>query len=187
MRNRLLMIVAVGMLVGCGATADSEWGVFGSYWSPKDGDDSFGGGLKLGFDLVESVQFELRAGIFGDLLDGLDGVPADLEAIPLEGGLALTFPTESGLEAYVGGGLGYYYLDGSGAAADVDNELGFYAVGGVEWTVHRSGASDGETSAKLFAELLYRFVSADSNGASPVPLDISLDGPGVQVGLLIGW
>ena len=155
-------------------------------WSPSDGEDAFGGGLKIGFEMVDRVQFELRASIFNDLVDGVAGTAADLEDVAVEGGLAYNIPARENLEFYFGGGLGYHFLDGSGSAASVDNELGFYGVGGVEWYIHRSGAAQGETTAKLFAELLYRFLSTD--GITPTgPADIDLDGPGVQIGLLVGW
>ena len=178
------VLLVVGLAGG--VLAESELGVYGAYWAPKDGDDAFGGGVKLGFEMVDRVQFELRTGVFGDLLDSVNGVAADLDDVALEAGLALLFPVQDRMTLYAGGGLGYHFLSGSGAAASANDELGFYGVGGMDWAVHRSGALYGETSAKLFAELLYRFVETD--GLVPEgSVDIDLNGLGVQVGLLIGW
>jgi hypothetical protein len=188
MRKHLLLTIVTGTLLALGsvATADSEWGFYGAYWAPSDGEDAFGGGLKIGFDMVDRVQLEIRAGIFNDLIDDVAGTAADLEDVPLEIGLAYAMPAKENLEFYLGGGLGYHFLDGSGSAGSVDNELGFYGTAGLEWYIHRSGAAQGETSAKLFIEVLYRFLSAD--GTTPVgPTDIDLDGPGVQLGLVVGW
>ena len=187
MRTQTLVVMTVVALVACGgARADSELGVYGAYWGPSDGDESFGGGGKLAFDMVDRVQFELRTSVFSDLVDDIDGEVADLDDVAIEGGLVFTVPAHRTVEWYAGGGLGYHLLDGSGAAASASEEVGFYALGGLEWIVHRSGADYGETSAKFFVEVLYRFVDADGTTAAG-PVDIDLDGPGVQIGLLVGW
>lgn len=170
-----IAILFTGMMtvLGSAAMADNEWGVFGTYWSPSDGDGTFGGGVKLGIEMVDQVQLDIRYSIFSDVLG--DGPKLDVD--PLEAGLSFSVPTDSDFQPYFGAGLGYYLMSGN-----ADDEVGFYLSGGVEYILHRSGADYGETTTKLFLEGMYRFVDA-SIGEE----DLDLNGPGVQLGLMIGW
>ena len=174
MKKKMAMIVA-GLLLAAGTAvrADNEWGVYGTFWSPSDADDSYGGGFKLGIEMVDRVQLDVRYSIFNNVFD--DG--PDLEVDPLEFGLSFAIPMSDDVETALGAGLGYYFMDGDDVL-DADDEVGFFMSAGLEWTIHRSGATYGETSAKLFVEGIYRFVETG---------DIDLNGPGVNVGLLIGW
>jgi len=193
MKKRIaFMITGLMLISGAAAIADNEWGLFGTFWSPSDGDDSAGGGVKVGIEMVDSVQLDLRWSVFSDVLDSPPGGP-ELEVRPLEFGLAFAVPVSDDVETAFGGGLGYYMMDGesgTGVDADVDSELGFYLSAGLEWTIQRSGADYGETSVKLFVEGIYRFVEADNILPTATPgvlADADLDGPGIQLGMLIAW
>jgi len=192
MKIRILQLVA-GLLV-CTTTAvhaGSDWGIFGSFWSPSDGEDSFGGGIKLGIEMVDRVQLDVKATIFSDVLDGEAGT-AELEVVPIEAGLTFSAPVSDAADAYFGAGLGYYMMDGEvdGMDANVDDEVDFYLNAGMEWTIHESDADYGQTSVKLFLEGIYRFVEADNIVPTDDPAvlaDADLNGLGVQFGMLIGW
>jgi len=180
-------LMAMALMAGSVASADNEWGVFGSYWAPSDGDDGFGGGVKIGVEMVDRVQLDVRYSVINNVIDG-DAVSLDVQ--PLEFGLSMSVPTSSGIEPYFGVGLGYYFMDGDvkGFDANVDDEWGFYTSAGIEWILSRSGASYGETTTKLFVEAMYRIVDADDMKVSGGQLESAdINGFGVQAGLLIGW
>lgn len=164
------MMVAL-LVSGLAVRADSEWGVFGSVWAPSDGDTGVGGGVKIGAEMVDRVQLDIRYSVVNNLGEG----DQDLDVQPLEFGLSFALPAAGPIEPYVGVGLGYYFMDGE---PDVDDEWGFNTSLGFEWILSRSGASYGETVTKLFVEGMYRNVEPDG---------IDLSGFGAQAGLLIGW
>lgn len=172
--KKLLAGMMVALLVsGLAVRADNEWGVFGSAWSPSDGENGYGGGVKIGIEMVDRVQLDVRYSLVNNLEDG--DVYRDLDVQPLEFGLAFALPAVGALEPYLGVGLGYYFMD---AEPKVDDEWGFNTSLGAEIILSRSGASYGETVTKLFIEGMYRNVEPDG---------IDLSGFGAQAGLLIGW
>lgn len=191
MKIKILQLAAGLLICTTGAVhADNDWGIFGSFWSPSDGDDSFGGGIKLGIEMVDRVQLDIKATIFSDVLDGKTG--SELEVVPIEAGLTFSVPISNAADTYFGAGLGYYMMDGEVAGMDVSvgDEVGFFLNAGMEWTIHESDADYGQTNVKLFLEGIYRFVEADNivpTGDPAVRSDADLNGLGVQFGMLIGW
>lgn len=180
----VICVLALGFLGGPQAPADSEWGVFGSFWSPSDGDTGVGGGAKIGIPLVDRMQLDLRYAIINGLIDSDN---ADLDVQPVEFGFQYAIPVNDRVESYVGIGGGYYMMDGEveGTDARPDDEFGLYASAGVEFILSRSAASYGQTSTKLFLEGLYRSVEAADMKVSGGDADLS--GFGFQAGLLVGW
>ncbi len=190
MKRRVWIWIAV-LAMGMGSTllADNEWGVFGSYWAPSDGDTALGAGIKVGIEMVERAQLDLRYSYMSHVIDK-DGASLDVQ--PLEGGLSFSFPVREGLKPYVGLGLGYYLMDGKvkGFDTDPDHEVGWFANAGLTWTLSRSGADLGETLTKLFVEAMYRQVEVDNMKLHGTPArldDADLGGFSFQAGLLIGW
>ena len=186
-KTSVIWLMAVLLGFGSAAMADNEWGVFGSYWAPSDGDDGVGGGVKIGVEMVDRVQLDLRYSVVNNVIND-NGASLDVE--PLEFGLSFSVPTGGGIEPYFGVGLGYYFMDGDVAGFDtnVDDEWGFYTSAGIEWILSRSGALYGETTTKLFVEAMYRIVDANDMKLSGGRLeDAELNGLGLQAGLLIGW
>ena len=106
----------------------------------------------------------------------------DLEVIPLEVGLNLIGSVVDKLNAYGGVGVGYYLMDSD---ADVDDEIGFFVNGGLSYDVFKNEAAYGGTRASLFAEAMYRFVSADD--ADYGGNDVDLDGLVINAGLMVRW
>jgi hypothetical protein len=177
--KRLLISLAVLCLSATVATADSGWGFFGSYWSPSDGEASFGPGLQLSFETIPGVQFNLRLSYFDDVMDKDDG--PELEVIPVEAGLGLVAPIVDRLNAYGGIGAGYYFMDSD---ADVDDEVGFFVHGGLSYDVARDKKVYGGSRASLFVEAMYRSVTADDAAYSG---DVDLDGLVLNGGLMVRW
>jgi outer membrane protein W len=184
-------MVCLTLLLHSTAMADSEWGFFGSYWSPSDGDNSVGGGFKLGLEMVDRVQLDIRYSVMNGVIDD-DANNIQLDVQPLELGLTWALPVSDRVESYLGGGIGYYFMDDdvdSRFESNVDDEWGFYASIGFEFLLSRSGALYGETTTKLFIEAMYRFLEVEGMKATGSTRlnEADLSGMGIQAGLLIGW
>ncbi|HMP71916.1 MAG TPA: outer membrane beta-barrel protein [Kiritimatiellia bacterium] len=174
----MTMVLAQGNLAAGGG-----FGVFGSYWDPKDLDDSLaGGGIKLWFNTSEQLAFEFRvSGLFNEEKDGDE--KSTFYVVPLEVGLVLSLMPGEPVNVYLGGGVGYYIYSiedegpGFSETADVDNEFGFYGVGGVDFALG--------SSVRLFVEAKY--TKAEIKRVEGMSVDASLDGIGVNAGLLFTW
>lgn len=197
MKKLFLLFLGVALAAPL-AFGDNGFGIGAAYWDTADAGDAWGAGLKTRVQMVEGVQFDLRASFFNSLGEDSDDVSVDLEVIPLEAGLALELPVADRLDVYAGGGIGYYLMEGDAGGpnqelvdVDPDNEVGFYLVAGSEFVLRRSDAVYGQTAAALFAEVMFRSVSADSakvEGGQEIRVDdADLDGLGVNVGLLMRW
>lgn len=198
MKKAILTIstTVLGMLMAAPAPAD--WGFFATHWDTDDAGDATGAGIKVATEMIEGVDLDFRASYYGDLGESRGGADTDLEAIPLELGLSVNWPAGDRVTVFGGGGIGYYLLDadvsvpgGAGISADPDDEIGFYLAGGLDFALRDNQAFFGKTEAALFAEVFYRSVDADNVQVEPgtdVSLgDASLDGIGVNVGLMIKW
>ena len=177
--KRIIIALICLFLSAFTASADSGWGLFGSYWNSSDGDTEFGPGLRLVYEAVPGMQIDVRASYFDNIMDENEG--PDLEVIPLEAGLELNAPLADKLNVYGGIGAGYYFMD---CDIDVDDEIGFFVNGGLEFDVFENAAAYGGTRASLFVEAMYRSVSADIDGISK---DIDLDGLVLNAGLMMRW
>jgi hypothetical protein len=175
MNNRWIAIVAILALGAAAAQGYVGWGIYGSYWGTADAGDAFGGGIKISPEIIDGVQFDLRASGFSGLGEG----DADLDVYPLEAGLALTWPVAGKATLLAGGGAGYYLMDGNTETGEADDGIGFYVVTGLELPVRHSEVSYGQTEAAFFVEALYR--GADAGG------DTDLDGFGVNAGIMVKW
>jgi hypothetical protein len=182
--KKLAALACVVSLFSLDAWADNGWGLHGAYWDAGDADSSGGIGLRMSIEMIEGVQLELRGTYFDSF--STDG-GTDLDVYPLEGGLALFLPVGGKVEAYGGGGLGYYLVDASGPA-DAGDELGYYLNAGFQVPVRKNEKSYGGTQASLYGEVLYRFLQVDDARTSGGSLaDADLDGVGFNLGLLIQW
>ncbi|MDD5706841.1 MAG: outer membrane beta-barrel protein [Kiritimatiellae bacterium] len=178
MATKWLAVCACFACLGGMALADSGIGVFGSYWSPDDADESYGAGakLKLGAD---PIYFAVRGSYFDDLIDD-DADDLDLEAIPVDAGLELGGDLSDIIAIYAGGGATYTFLNVDGGG-DVDDEVGWYAEAGLEikLTDHLC----------IFGEAIWRDVegTVENDDLDEITSDVDLDlsGFGVNVGLLL--
>lgn len=180
--KKLLIALLCLSLFPVAAVADNGWGLFGSYWSPSDGDAAFGPGVRFVYETIPGVQFDLRLSYFDNVMD--DDVP-DLEVVPLEAGLSLMAPVADRLNLYGGLGVGYYFMDiDTEDDPDVDDEIGFFVNGGLAYDVVKDDAEYGGSRACLFAEAMYRSVKTDG----PDGLwDADLDGLVLNAGLTVRW
>jgi hypothetical protein len=179
MKKRTLIMTAMAVFGLCAAGwADSGVGVFGSYFDPEDLDGGFGAGVKARAG-QEPVHLQVRGTWYEDLADDAGLFDVDLQTIPVDAGLALTFDLQPQLVLTGGGGVSWFFLDIDDG--DVDDELGWYAEVGLEAQI-----SEG---VWLFGQVLWRGVeaSADNDDLDLIDadgVDLDLDGVGVNVGLI---
>ncbi len=180
MKKIILSAVAALALMAAPAMA-TDFSVFGSYWDTKDADEALGGGAKFRFGRF----VEVRGTYFSDVTADTDPESRDFEisAIPVEAGLVFNFAEDAPVSPYLGGGVGYYFLDTENF--EIDDEVGFYAVAGLEFGRRGSGLG-------FMAEAIYRQMEGtvrDTEG-SGLPddfdedVDIQLEGMGVNAGLV---
>ncbi len=175
------------LLIAC-VTVAPVWGggfgVFGSYWDPKDADGDFGFGARLQLFSVSSLGVEVRGSYF-EFTESADGDRTTLEVIPLEVALLYTFGKEQPVRAYAGGGAGYYLLDleWSGPLGtmepDIDDEVGWFVLGGLSF--------DLAANVNFFLEAKYTWLDIDEVGGFATTQDDTLDGLGGNVGLKLVW
>ena len=160
---RVFLIVVGVVLLGAGVASANGVGVFGTYWNVQDGgDDGFGAGAKLQFEVMPNICLEARGSYFPDFGDtSIDIIPAEADAI-------IKFPLADQLTPYVGGGAGYYMFAGDDEG--VDDEFGWFALAGLEFGLSQE--------LSLFAEGKYTWL--DVNGGN-------LDGFGGNAGIMMKW
>lgn len=179
-KSLFLAAAALALAAGTAApAAATDFTVFGSYWNTQDADNALGGGAKLRFGIVE-----LRGTYFSDVTADTDPERFDFEvqAIPLEAGLAFKFAENDTISPYVGGGAGYYMLDTN--IGDIDDEVGYYAVVGADF------GNFGSSGLAINAEAIYRSMEATVRNEEDLTdpdidedVALNLDGLGVNVGL----
>jgi hypothetical protein len=146
--------------------ADVNLGGFGSYLDTEDLGESWGGGLRIKYDLIEYVGFDIR-GSFARIQD------YSISVFPVEGNLFLQLPIAKRILPYGGFGVGYYFFDGGDI--DLGDELGYGPLAGLELRLGRGLA--------IFGEARWLFLEPDdrsSGGASSV----KLDGFGINAGIM---
>jgi len=187
-KRRNIMKKLMVMLAVIGLYASSAWasgiGAYGAYWKTKGGSeafdgDGFGGGAKIKMDLVPELSIEVRGTYFSlkQKVDDVD-VGGTLEVIPVEAGLTLNIPNRSKCTPYIGGGVGYFFMNAKsddGESHSLDSVLGGYGIVGLEFELAEGLC--------FFAEGKYTVVSAqDKDEGSP---KIKLDGFGASAGLML--
>ncbi|MCF7837889.1 MAG: porin family protein [Candidatus Marinimicrobia bacterium] len=185
--KKLGLLMAVIMAAGV-AQAGNGLGLYGTYWSPADLDNAFGGGAKLQFSVAPNLTLEARAGFFPKLEDDFEGITFETMAVPVEGALTLSFPLDA-ITLFAGGGAGYYIfpdgkLKGGGEEIDFEfqSEFGFFAMGGAQFKMNEQVA--------LFGAVKYLWLEIDEVEVDGEKIDlggdeIDLGGVMVDVGLLM--
>lgn len=187
MKKVLLVIGLVALLTG------PAWagglGPMISYWSTEDLDDDTGFGAKFEVDVNDNWDVELR----GSQLEGYElrrgELFFELEAFPVDLGLAYNFNPGGTANGYLGFGGTYVLLDADTLRGDqvvsarMKDEFGFYVVAGLEVAM--------TSKLSLFAEGMYReakgAIQGDDINSAFVDQDVDLTGPGAQVGLMLAW
>jgi hypothetical protein len=167
----MLMVVLAVAAGGCITGSGLEAGVYGSSRDLDDLGDGYGGGGKLELNIFDVVSVDGRAGWirFDD---------TEIDMVPLEIAALVNAPVlfES-IVPYVGGGVGYYMFEGDGG--DLDDNEGWFATAGLE---------AGLPNISIFGEVRWQYLEADvtdGEGSLAGVGTADLDGPGINVGLLI--
>lgn len=169
MKKLMAVLLGVGLL-SSSALAGS-YGVFGSYWDPKDGDGVWGAGANMrgGTGLF---YIGLRGTYYQDIPESVGGEGVELRAIPVDVSIGIQLSPISVLDVYGGAGMTYYFLDSD--RGSVDNEFGWLLEAGAEIKLSpRFG---------IFAEGVWRDVNGAVEGNHSG--DIDLNGFTVNVGLV---
>ncbi len=199
-RSILCAVIAVFCVAGA-AKADHRWGLVGSYWDTSDADAGEGLGLRFSYHTSPDshTMFDMRLSQFNDLADGsgVSGVSdVKLEVTPIEVGASIHSAANGPLDIYAGLGLGLYLMEGDfisdlGAKVDIsaDDEIGYYGLLGMEFTVAGENQGLQTSRVSLFVEAMYRVVDIGRVSSGPItkPIDGSLDGVGVNFGILFHW
>lgn len=121
---------------------------FGSYWGVKDGDDSWGAGVKAGLPLfTDYLQLEGRGYWYPDSHDDLLG---DVGLIPVDFGAAVHLAPHSSFDIYLAGGASYIFADSTHFS--LEDTFGAYVGPGVEYRLNSFFAVTGEALVR-FADL----------------------------------
>jgi outer membrane protein W len=178
----VIALAALGPLSAPAAAGD--FGVYGSYWDTKDAGQGYGGGIKVGWSIVE-----LRATYFNDITANEPtiltpgqfdngGRKFKIHAAPLEAGLKFNLAHDAPVIPYLGGGAAYYLL--STNRGKIKDEAGWYAVAGLDIPTH--------SAVSINVEGIYRGVKATVTDFENADLsdkaDLKLDGFGVNAGVV---
>ncbi len=156
------VLVFVGLIVGMAAASQAaDFGVFGSYWNPQDGEDAYGGGGSIHF---ATVPLELRASVFPNT--SIQG-GGDTLLVPIDFGLAVNLTRSQAVDLFVGAGGSYYYIDAD--QGNPDNQFGWYGLGRLEVPV--------QGSMNVFADVMYRGVEFED-------INADLSGVAFSVGVI---
>lgn len=160
--NKRIGLIGMALLL-CGvvtsARATNGWGLYGSYLAEPD---AFGPGLKITFELVPEVQFDLRVARFSSV----DTPAGDVTLVTAEAGMGLNVPLRKPFNLVLGGGPAYHFVDGAGQT----DEVGGYLGGCLEFAPYKNAA--------LFFEARYVFLDLDAE---------DLSGLGLNFGLMVTW
>jgi hypothetical protein len=157
MKQALAITLAVVLLLSVAPQpAQSNIGLFASWWDASDMNTGVGGGLKYQFKLIPLIDLDARISYisFSDV---------DLHTVPLE----VTGLLDFGI-VYGGLALGYYMWGGDNA--DLSDEVGGTIL---------VGASLGLGGIGVFGELRYTVVQTTIEGA----VDAKADGFGINLGV----
>jgi len=152
MKRLIVAAVAVVMLVSMAPQpAQSNMGIFATWWEAKDMDSGFGGGVKYKIPIIPIVSIDARASYinFSD---------ASIYTIPLEAVGALNFGI-----VYGGLALGYYIWGGGDESTS--NRVGGSILAGVSFGLGGIGAF-GEVKYNIVKTTVADVAEAKADGIS---------------------
>src|SRR5439155_16562343 len=155
-------------------------GLFGAYWNPTDTDAAGGGGLKWAIPLGRSpLDLQFRGTYFASVDRTDNAFRVKVRDFPAEAGVTVNFGRQQ-VNPYVGGGLGYHFLDSSEGA--LRDEVGVYAVGGVEIGRKKGASFDVEATYRRMRGTV-RSIHGTGQINISYHVDLDLSGPGVDAGV----
>jgi hypothetical protein len=148
MRKHVLLWVFIALVAVSPAAADNSFGVFGAYHNTEDVDESSGAGIRTRLGWLD-----LRASWLNDLTRDTspESLDFELQAVPLEAGVAFDFMTDARWNPYVGGGVSYFLLDSDDV--EIKDQAGFYGVLGSEFGFREN--------LNFMVEAMYRNMEAE--------------------------
>lgn len=186
--KKLAIVLGLGLLMTVPSWASSV-GVGYAYWDSKDAAEDEGIGIKVAFDINESVDLEFRASFFDAFGRVANNALTKLEVTPVDFGFSYHFNREAKAQPYIGGGATYLFtnalFDGGqvplSGGPEVNDEFGFYLVAGVDVSVNELFGVYGEALFRQ-AELT---VTGSGIGFRDFPVDMS--GPSATFGVMLHW
>jgi hypothetical protein len=183
MKKKTIIITVLVVMAALSAARANGLGAYGSFWQAKDADNAaFGVGAKMRLSILPIASLEGRVNYFPDFKysEYLDVNVKNAE-------IAATLDLPVGImKIYAGGGGGYYWFEGTGkdGASDpnIDNKFGIFALAGITVNIFPGFA--------LFGEGRYTWVDADIQSTwehAKEQDEGKLDGPGVNLGLMLTW
>jgi hypothetical protein len=166
MKRMAMALGLCGLVLAAGprlAAADASLGGMGSYLDTDGLGEAWGGGLRLKYDLVEYLGFDLR-GSFLRLGD------PGISMFPVEANLMFQLPIKNILLPYGGMGVGYYFFDGGDIR--LEDRVGYGPLAGLEIRLGNSVA--------LFGEARWLYLEPKVSGGGSVKLDSF----GINAGLM---
>ncbi|MFQ5524838.1 MAG: outer membrane beta-barrel protein [Thermoanaerobaculia bacterium] len=186
--KKLAVIVGLALLMSVPAWAGGI-GVGIATWDTEQADSDEGFTIRLGMDVGENFDFEVRASFFDEFAQVASGALFRLEATPVDLGLAWHFNENGKAQPYLGLGGSFVFADAQfegglrpfAGGPEVDDEFGYYAVVGLD-------AAVGERLG-FFAEAMYRSakleVTFNDFGSADFQSDFA--GPAGALGLMLTW
>ena len=101
--KKLVIVFCLALLMAVPSWASSI-GVGYAYWDSKDAAEDEGIGIKVAFDINESVDFEFRVSFFDAFGQVANNALIRIEATPVDFGLSYHFNTNAKVQPYLGGG-----------------------------------------------------------------------------------
>jgi opacity protein-like surface antigen len=184
-KERVYMTLAAMLIVVAGSTAKADGcsqqaGPFATYQNTEDMEDGYGAGLKyvLMFqDVVPNLDCGIDVRTSWLTYDSDDNdFRADLDVIPIEVSAVARYEVLDGTRAYVGMGVGYYFIDSD--EIEIDDEVGLSAMLGCDQRI--------VDKLSVFAEVRYLWLEPDLD-IRGLDADVDLSGVGANVGLALNW
>ena len=194
--KQTFLAVAVVAALGAAAAAPAaaqisgDVAAYGSFLSPQDANNVYGGGAKVRIGIFEfrGTYFDRISTphVFSNCPPFCGGQRFTIRDVPVEAGLNFKLLHDEVFKPYVGGGASYDFLSGNNNTfANIKDEWGWYAVAGSDFVVSNGFG--------FFAEAQYRRVRGTVREANTDNVSLSdnvplqLGGIGVNAGIVFHW
>lgn len=186
--KKLAVVLVLALLTAVPSWA-SGIGVGMATWDTETAGDDQGIGVRIGFDVNDSVAIELRASFFDAFGQAANNALYRLEVTPVDIGFSYRFNQGATVRPYLGAGGTYLsnsvLFDGGQlprtSGPEINDEFGFYAVAGVDVAV--------TDTFGVFGEVLYRQakLNVTGNGFGFTDFQADFTGPAAAAGVMLHW
>jgi len=177
MKKSIVFVVSVLSLFGGTVLFADGLSVFASWWSPEEGDASYGAGVQARTS-SDLLYVEARGTYYEDITQDFTLIDYELSVIPLDVGLGLKLDLSEVSELYAGLGGTYFVMDAN--TGDSDDRIGYYLKAGCEVELN-------ETVGVSF-EALWRDAEARVTEDGDLEENrFQLDGVALSIGLVFLW